>query len=384
MDERFQNGWRFAGRNTPAGTTPDSISSLPPLMADGSYSRNSRQLSDQSLPLSPNGAQAGNSPAAGGPTPVIVGPNIDPDFSVGGEVVPGPDFDSDFSVDGETIPGPDFDLDFSVDGEVVPGPDFDPDFSVDPEVGPGPIITPDFNIGGGVIILPGLINPRYATVRFLNAATGYGPLRITVGNRLAASSLPFGGLSGYGRVGDGFYTVSISRARYPREVISQLSIPFTAGELVTLAVVRTSIGVDLVRVSDTPCRNRPFGRACIRCVNLCWNAPALDVLLNDGRLVFSDVRYKEVTNFRRARPQDYGFYIAQTSYVPTPYFSDIETLEDTPLIAPNYNLPGIGVLQPLSSFYINAKRNGVYTAYILGSWNYPRPSIRVRVVEDFQ
>lgn len=328
MDETYMAGRRFSGRSTPA--TP-----LPPLTSEA---------------------------------------RVDPEFSVTPEepVVPLPPI---YPIDPE----------FGVTPEepTVPLP---PDYPIDPDFGvmPDQPVDPDFSVDGGVIIVPGIINPRYATVRFFNAAVGYDALRITVGARVASPNLAFGNLTNYGRVGDGFRTVTIARARAPREILYRRTIPFSAGELITLAVVRTNIGLDLVRISDSPCFNRPYGRACIRTVNLCWDSPALDVFLSDGRLVFSDVRYKEATDFRQARPRDYSFYVAQTPYVPTPRFSDIETIEETPIVAPNYFLPGYGGVTPLSSFYINAKRNGVYTAYILGSWNYSNPDVQVRVMEDFQ
>lgn len=340
------SGRRFAGRNTPAVPQPEDVpvAPLPPLAPDDQPA-----IPDQpAVPLPP--IVEPDRPVT--PLPPIV----QPDRPTNPDQIP-------------VVPLP------PIVGTPEPGP-------VYPQQPPA--AGPDFGFGGNIIVLPGLISPGSATVRFLNAAAGYDALRITVGNRVAASGLPFGSLTGYGRVGVGFRTVTVARAAAPREIIYRRTLPFTAGELATLAVVRTNIGLDIVRISDTPCRDHPNERACIRAVNLCWDAPALDVFLNDGRLVFNDVRYKETTDFRQAWPMDYGFYIAQTSYVPAPRFSDIETIEDSPVVAPGYFLPGVGGVTPLASFYINAKRNGIYTAYFLGSWNYPNPDLRVRVVEDFQ
>ena len=349
MDERYTSAGRAAGRNTPATPLPDDVpvAPLPPIVPDGE------------------------------------GP-VDPDFSVPDYPVPPvirPEDPGQVPVDpGFTVP------DYPVPPVIRPEDPgqipVDPGFTV-PDFGPiypdrpGTIIIPG-------ITLPGLINPGYCTVRFLNAAAGYEPFRVTIGNRLVSNSLAYGTLTGYGRVMDGFRTVTISNPYAPTSIFYRQTIPFSAGELITLAIVRTNTGLDLVRISDIPCRNRPMGRACIRAVNLNYGSPALDVLLNDGRMVFNDVRYKEVTNFKMARPQDYGFYIAQTSYVPSPYFQDIETVEETPMAAPGYFLPGYGSVSPLTSFYVDAKRNGVYTIYILGMWNYQNPNIRVKVVEDFQ
>lgn len=345
MDERYMTSGRSAGRNTPATPLPEDypVVPLPPIVPDDQMP--SPDMPDNSLP-------EGQPPVAPGPgdTPMIPLPPI-----VGNPPAANPD-------QVPVIPLP----------PIVGTPDqgFPPQFPV----APGP---------GGVVILPGLISPNYCTVRFLNAAPGFDPFNVTIGNRMVARNLAYGGLSSYVRVADGFRTVTIG---YPGStgVFYQQAIPFSAGELITLAIVRSGGGLDLVRISDIPCRNRPAGRACIRAINLCYGAPALDVLLSDGRMVFNDVRYKEVTNFKQARPRDYSFYVAQTSFVPSPYFYDIDTVEDTPMAAPNYFLPGMGAVNPLASFYLDAKRNGVYSIYLLGTWNYASPNLRVRVVEDFQ
>ena len=360
MDERFPSTGRSAGRNTPATPPPEDIpvAPLPPIVGEP---ETSPFPDDYPVPPVIRPDEPGQTPVGPGmdfPVPPVIRPDEPGQIPVG----PGMDFPVPPVIRPET-PG---------QIPVAPGPDFGP---VYPDR-PGAIIIPG-------ISLPGLIVPGYCTVRFLNAAAGYEPFRITIGNRLVSNSLAYGTMTGYGRVMDGFRTVTVSNPNAPTSVFYRQTIPFSAGELITLAIVRTNTGLDLVRISDIPCRNRN-GRACIRAVNLNYGSPALDVLLNDGRMVFNDVRYKEVTTFKQARPQDYGFYIAQTSFVPNPYFQDIETVEETPMAAPGYFLPGFGSVSPLSSFYVDAKRDGVYTIYILGMWNYQRPNVRVKVVEDFQ
>ena len=173
----------------------------------------------------------------------------------------------------------------------------------------------------------------------------------------------------------------MTSAYTPRTILFQQTLPFRAGELITMAVVHTSSGLDLLRISDLPCDNRPAGRACIRAVNLCYGSPALDVFLDDGRLVFSDVGYKEVTAFRQARPQEYGFSILQAAWLPTPYPTDIETVGDLPAAASYDDSSDYGGARPLASFYLEAKANGIYSLYLLGRWD-GTPPLQVRVVES--
>ncbi|MEG1918628.1 MAG: DUF4397 domain-containing protein, partial [Oscillospiraceae bacterium] len=319
MDDNFMQ--RPARRNTPAAPTPDQlpVAPLPPYVPDNG------QVPEIPLP------------------PIVGDPGQTP-------VIPLPPFVED--------PGqiPVFPL-----PPIVGNPEVPPVVTYPPQLPAYPGNQPPAYPGPGVVIVPGVVHPNFCTVRFLNAVAGYDPFRVTVGNRTVSNSLPFGGMTSYGRVRDGFVTVTIQGAYSPRPIMYQQAVPFHAGELITLAIIRTNNGVDLMRISDIPCDNRPRNQACIRAINLSYRSPALDVLLNDGRLVFSDVNYKEVTNFRQAWPREYGFYIAQTPYTPAPYFYDIQTLEDVPVVAPNFFMPGFGTVMPQVSFYVDAKRGGIYS-----------------------
>ncbi|MBU5627392.1 DUF4397 domain-containing protein [Oscillibacter sp. MSJ-2] len=276
-----------------------------------------------------------------------------------------------------------------VDQPPAANPDQTPVIPLPPIVGQPPAANPDQT---PVIPLPPIVGipmpgvrpeyPGYATVRFLNAVADGEPVRVAVGSRTVANNLAFGNLGNYFNVIDGFRTVTIYSVRSPRTVLYQSSVPMSAGEVITLAIVRSGGVLDLVRVSDKPCNNRPANRACIRAVNLVYNSPALDVVLADGRVVFTDVRYKEVTIWRQARPKEYDFYIAQTPYSLNRMYDDIQTVEDLPLAMAGYYLPGYGSVDPLVSFYVNARAGAMDTIYILGNWNISQV-IRTKVVEDY-
>lgn len=211
-------------------------------------------------------------------------------------------------------------------------------------------------------------------VRFLNAVVeGGGDLRITAGNRLLASSLPPEGLSEYFTVPAGFRPFAFYDAGNPWTLLFRSTIPLAAGDMVTLAVVRSGGGLDLVRVDDRPCGVRGTDHACIRCVNLVYDSPGLDLILTDGRVVFTDVRFKEVTNYRRARPGRYDLYAAQTHY---PIQPDIETVEELPMIVVRW------AVEPLASFDWDAQAGRQTSVYLMGDWGVNR-ELRVKMAENF-
>ncbi len=206
-------------------------------------------------------------------------------------------------------------------------------------------------------------------VRFLHAAVQSVPYLISIGTRIATRSLRFAEASDYIKVADGFRTITIMSAASPRTILCRRNIPFRKGDKITLAIINTAGGIDLITVPDSTCENRPRSQGCFRFVNLSYNCVPLDVLLFDGRTVFSDVRFKEITTYRRTRPGEYGFYIVPT---PTPTISayartvDIETLEDMPLEVDDTYMPGYGNLSPLATFYETFEAGISHTSYFLG------------------
>ena len=86
----------------------------------------------------------------------------------------------------------------------------------------------------------------------------------------------------------------------------------------------------------------------------------VDVLLPDGRAAYSDVRFKEITSFKRIAPGAYEFLFAETNQLPAPAYTDIETL-DSAFIGAN-PLPDTA-----ASVYLQVTRGRAYTVYLLQS-----------------
>ena len=137
----------------------------------------------------------------------------------------------------------------------------------------------------------------------------------------------------------------------------QKTLPFQDNAPVTVAVVQTAGGLDLVPISDVCCP--PTGALSnFRMSNLAYNSQPLDLLLADGRVVYTDVQFKETTYFKQIRPGTYQFYLAETNLLPMPSYLDIETMDSA----------FIGVAPPfsaLASLQLEAAPRSTYTLYVL-------------------
>ncbi len=250
-----------------------------------------------------------------------------------------------------------------------------------PNPGEGGSVYPG-NSGSPVAVFPIITLPntggstsniwlRFAKVRFLNAAYGYGAFRIMIGNQRVLNFLGYASVSSYGRVLVGYQTVTVmGQDGY---IYIQKSMPFRANTTSTMAIINTASGLDLIEVNDNCCAPTN-GTANFRVSNLAYNSRPLDVLLGDGRVVYADVRFKETTAFKRIIPGAYQFDFAETNFTAMPANLDIETL-DSAFIG---TYPTSGTV---ASVYMQVQSNANYTVFLISSGSVIN-QIQTMVVED--
>ena len=221
-----------------------------------------------------------------------------------------------------------------------------------------------------IVTQPGQPVMRCCRVRFFHAAVQAGSLNVNVGSQRVASNLAFGNFSTYYCFAEGFRTVSLINAGSGRTLLLRKTVPMSYGEQLTFVLVNNAStgALELVRVNDTACSGQMGGFGCLRMANFLLGDTALDLLTADGRVLFSDVRYKETTLSRRLRPGSYSFLVANTPVRIEPRIQDVEMDQGEWRISQRY-LPGYGEMDLLLSFGMQARRGVLSTAYIIGQAN---------------
>lgn len=221
-----------------------------------------------------------------------------------------------------------------------------------------------------IVTQPGQPVMRCCRVRFFHAAVQAGSLNVNVGSQRVASNLAFGNFSTYYCFAEGFRTVSLINAGSGRTLQLRKTVPMSYGEQLTFVIVNNAStgALELVRVNDTACSGQMGGFGCLRMANFLLGDTALDLLTADGRVLFSDVRYKETTLSRRLRPGSYSFLVANTPVRIEPRIQDVEMDQGEWRISQRY-LPGYGEMDLLLSFGMQARRGVLSTAYIIGQAN---------------
>ena len=175
-------------------------------------------------------------------------------------------------------------------------------------------------------VIPGITFPCYnctatsfGRVRILNASTGYQPFYVYIGNWMVASGLANGDITSYVQAASGTQTITVSGAN--GYVYIQKPVQVRASSSMTIAIINTASGLDIMEISDISC-NAPSGTSCLRACNLSQNLGPFDVSIgnqNSSYMAFTNVRYREVTPYTSFYPGWYQLYIARTGAYPSTY-----------------------------------------------------------------
>lgn len=278
-------------------------------------------------PVYPGNSGGNNNNMAG--TPVIPLPNP----GEGGPAYPGNSGSNNNNITGTPViplPNP------GEGGPVYPGNQF-------PGI-QGTIIT----------VLPRPVTPcfycnsnSYGTIRFLNTAIGYNPFVISINNRTAVDALEYAEVSEYGRISSGYQTITVSGRNGYIYISKQIRV--SVGATMTIAIVNTAGGLNLVEINDASCYT-PMGGACIRVSNLSYNAGPLTLSTYSRNIVFQNVTFMEVTNYVRVVPARYEIFVSNQNEV-------------------------------LLSTEITARSGSQYTVYMF-NWNESPTAIRTLIIED--
>lgn len=243
---------------------------------------------------------------------------------------------------------------------------------------------------------------NYTEVRILHAASNNMPIDVSIGGRKTAEKLPFGKISNYERIIDGYRTVLVTNSKTGILMVHEV-LPFTAGTKVTLVINNTAGGIEVSRVCDDICHNKMNERSCFRIANFTFDDGPFDLALSNGSIVFNNVRMKEVTSFKQAVSGDYNFCVLDTMYNAISYNDStiksidtgvpkLKSLEIMRVFADENKELSDNNLRYINSkmtsdnnyifnFFVKMNKNTLYTSYIIGG-QYPEVPLQIITVEN--
>lgn len=151
-------------------------------------------------------------------------------------------------------------------------------------------------------------NENTSYVRVFHASPNAPAVDVYINNNPVSRSLSFKGFSQYQSLQPGLYNFKIYPAGRTDTPVIDTNVNIPAKSIYTAAAIGELPNISLDLILE-PLFQRVPGRAYIRFAHLSPNAPAVDIVLPNGRKLFSDITYKEVANYISLTPGKYTLNI---------------------------------------------------------------------------
>jgi hypothetical protein len=141
-----------------------------------------------------------------------------------------------------------------------------------------------------------------AYVRVAHAVPDAPAVDVFVNGNAVLEGVEFGTISGYLELDPGEYTFEVAPAGQGREsAVLEATTPVSAATFYTVAAVGTLDRIDAAVLTDRPTR--------LRAVHFAPDAPAVDVAVADGPVLFEGVQFGDVSQYLTVKPGTYDVVV---------------------------------------------------------------------------
>lgn len=144
-------------------------------------------------------------------------------------------------------------------------------------------------------------------------------------NQMIVDNLAFGDYTDYLSVPEGTYEISLYVAGTKNSPVLSDTLTVNNNSISTVAAVGNLSDIEFLAITDANEDKMP-GKSMIRFLHLSPNAPAVDITLPDGTVIFSDTSFLQITPYIDVMPMDYTLQVR------------VAGTEDIVLIVPNVSL----------------------------------------------
>jgi hypothetical protein len=147
-----------------------------------------------------------------------------------------------------------------------------------------------------------------AQVRVLHAVPDAPNVDVYANGTMLAKNLAFGEITEYQPVANGKYEVTIYPAGTMDTPVVRQILTVKDNEALTVAATGTLSTISGLAITDS---NQPIqnNNAMVRFIHLSPNAPAVDITLLDGTVLFRNVSYKQATRYIPVPPSTYTLQV---------------------------------------------------------------------------
>ena len=144
-------------------------------------------------------------------------------------------------------------------------------------------------------------------VRVMHTVPNAPNVDIYLDDEMIIENLAYGDFTDYLPVQEGTYKVSVYVSGSQDTPVVENMLPVKRDEMLTVAAVGTLDNIGLLSITDANSDIIP-GTVMARFIHLSPDAPAVDITLPDGTVIFPNVAFKQITPYIAVNP--FGAHIA--------------------------------------------------------------------------
>jgi hypothetical protein len=145
-------------------------------------------------------------------------------------------------------------------------------------------------------------------VRVIHTVPDAPNVDIYANDKLIISDLSYGNYTDYLPIPEGTYEISLYVAGTKNSPVLVNILTVNKNNILTVAAVGTLSDIELLAIADANEAKMP-GKAMIRFLHLSPNAPAVDITLPNGTVVFSNISFKHITSYIDVIPTNYTLQV---------------------------------------------------------------------------
>ena len=136
----------------------------------------------------------------------------------------------------------------------------------------------------------------YGKVRIMHAVPDAPNVDVYANNMLIARNLAYGQITDYLMVTPNIYNIDIYVSGTMNNAVLSSMLTIEEDDFVTAVAAGTLNQISLLSIPDADVNSVP-NKALIRFIHLSPNAPAVDITLPDGTILFRNVSYQHMTSY---------------------------------------------------------------------------------------
>ena len=145
-------------------------------------------------------------------------------------------------------------------------------------------------------------------VRVMHAVPDAPNVDVYANNQMIVDNLAFGDYTDYLSVPEGTYEISLYVAGTKNSPVLSDTLTVNNNSISTVAAVGNLSNIEFLAITDAN-EAKTSGKSMIRFLHLSPNAPAVDITLPDGTVIFSDTSFLQITPYIDVMPMDYTLQV---------------------------------------------------------------------------